>query len=111
MEIVDSQGDLTEEDLIEMRADLKQLAGWETQTAFYITNTRMNIELLGAIMNLRKSIRQFDETSTKLIETTNSLTERIRRLTFWGLTAACFGTLLAGASLAVSIVTLFKTWR
>jgi hypothetical protein len=71
----------------------------------------MNIELLGAIINLRKSIRQFDETSTQLIETTNSLTERIRSLTLWGLLAACFGTLLAGASLAVSVVALLKTWR
>ena len=99
--LIDQKTKYTDEQIAELRGLTMQLGShgvdWRDKAQF-----RAAIETIGAI-------RDFDNVSTVLITTTNTLTERIRRLTVLGVVVAIVGMLLAGGSLVISIIALTRT--
>ena len=79
LEILKKEGEITDENIVELRRLVGQLASsmelFASATYSNVANFRMSMELIAAI-------RTFDKASADLITTTNKLTNRILILTY-----------------------------
>lgn len=100
-EIVNLPNAYGPEDIDEMRDSLRDLQGWQNQTAYFMASIRTNIETLSVLMRLRDAIDHFDKSSAELVSQTNALTSR-------GLWLNAVTLLIALASLAVALVALLR---
>jgi hypothetical protein len=98
IEILHKLEPLTEEDFTELRKGSCMLSlSYAPPSVADVLHIRTSIELLTAI-------RKFDRTSGELVNTTNLLTEKVRKLTVMGTVFAGIAAILAGVAVWLTLL-------
>jgi hypothetical protein len=83
-QIIKDPQQFTAETIDELRQSFSNTSTWQNEASYRVLMARQGIETLDTLRLLRESIIKFDESSAKLVNTTNRLTWVVLGLTLIG---------------------------